>query len=209
VLRLFELARLGVLGAAESAFFIPEKCGFEEGVRNGRAVDGDKRPLEPSRLLVDIACHDFLAHAALAGQQDGGIALRDTPCEVEKISGDRIDGDDPIISRRLRQAIANDMFQQCLRFEGLEQEVAGACPHGFDSAVDVGESGHQDNRQVRKAAAYFLQQGNAVHREHAYITDDQRHGTPGEQLQRLVAACGGHRLLPGQFEGVADRLTQG
>jgi hypothetical protein len=45
---------------------------------------------------------------------------------------------------------AMHVFEQGLRLEGLEQKVASTGPHGFDSAVDVGESGHQNDRQMRK-----------------------------------------------------------
>jgi hypothetical protein len=98
------------------------------------------------------------------------------------------------------------MVEQRLRLEGLEQEIAGTRPHRFDRPVDIGESGHQDHRQVRQAAADFLQQGNAVHRQHAHVTDHQRHRMPGEQLQRLLAAAGRARPSARPVRGYRIRL---
>jgi hypothetical protein len=99
------------------------------------------------------------------------------------------------------------VFEQGLRFEGLEQKVASAGPHGFDGAVDVGESGHQNDRQLRKAAADFLEQGNAIDRQHAHVADDQRHGVSGSSCS-ASSPPPRRRGLPCQFEGIAYRLTQ-
>ncbi|KFB70942.1 MAG: hypothetical protein AW09_003941 [Candidatus Accumulibacter phosphatis] len=208
MLRLFKLAGLGVLSATESPLFITEKRGFEQTVRNRRTIDGDEWTLAARRVLVNIARHHFLAHTALATQQNRGVGLRDSPGQGKEIAGHRIDGDHPIVIGRFRQAIAQHMFEQCLWLEGLEQEVTSACPHGFDRAVDIGECRHQDHRQVRKAVADFLEQGNAIDRQHAHVADHQRHGIPDEQLQRLFAAASRHYRLPCQLKGIADRLTQ-
>ncbi len=68
---LFELAGLGRNGAGERAFFMAEQRGFEHVVGDGRTVDGDKRLLGATRLLVDIACQHLFTGAGLAGDQHG------------------------------------------------------------------------------------------------------------------------------------------
>ena len=153
MLRLFELPRLRLLSTTESDLFMAKERGFEQGVRNRRAVDGHERALAPRRVLVDKTRHDLLADATLAGQQDRGIALRHTRSQRKEVATERIAGDHSIVIEHGRQTITLDMLEQRLRFEGLEEKVARACPHRFHGPVDVGEGGHQDHRKVRKASA--------------------------------------------------------
>ncbi len=100
------------------------------------------------------------------------------------------------------------MFEQGFGLERLEQEVAGTGPHRLDRTIDVGESGHQHDREVRIAVADFLEQGDAVHRHHAHIADDEGNGLRIQQPERLFAARGRYDRLAGQFERIAYGFAQ-
>jgi hypothetical protein len=104
-------------------------------------------------VLVDVARHDLLADPALASQQDRGIAVCATRARQAQESWlTRIDGDHATVIKRARASDnAMDMVEQRFRLEGLEQKVAGTRPHRFDRPVDIGESGHQDHRQMRQS----------------------------------------------------------
>lgn len=58
------------------------------------------------------------------------------------------------------------------------------------------------------ATADLLEQGDPVHRHHAYVTNDQRHGLHIQQAQRLLPARCGQDSLPRQLQRVAYRFAQ-
>ena len=51
-----------------------EELGFEQGFRQGRAVDGDHRVLLPAAAGVNQAGDNFLADTAFAGDEHFGVA---------------------------------------------------------------------------------------------------------------------------------------
>src|ERR1035438_7182076 len=51
-----------------------EEFAFDQRFRQSRAVDGDKRALAPRTQTVKRAGHQFLPDAALASDQDTGLA---------------------------------------------------------------------------------------------------------------------------------------
>ena len=59
-----------------------EEFAFEQRLRDCGAVDGDEGPFLSRAALMDGACDNFLAGAALSPDQHGGIALRDTGDEL-------------------------------------------------------------------------------------------------------------------------------
>src|SRR6185436_13591726 len=66
------------VGAREAAFDVAEERRLEERVRDAAAVDRDQRGPRPAAPLMNDSRDDFLADAALAGDQDlrvgsGGI----------------------------------------------------------------------------------------------------------------------------------------
>ncbi len=63
-------------GAGEGAFFMPEQLAFEQRGGQRRTVDGDEGALRARAELVDGACHQFLAGAALPLDQHGGARGR-------------------------------------------------------------------------------------------------------------------------------------
>src|SRR5690606_28459361 len=64
-------------GAGEGAFLVAEQLGFEQGFGNGGAVDRDEGLVGALTAGVDVFGNDFLAGAALAGDEDGGVGASD------------------------------------------------------------------------------------------------------------------------------------
>ena len=59
--------------AGEGAFLVPEELAFEQGLRDGGAVDLDQRAGRARAPGVDDIGQHFLAHAAFAGDQDAAL----------------------------------------------------------------------------------------------------------------------------------------
>ena len=74
---LLEPAGLGAEGAGESAFFVAEQLGLDQGFRERTAVHRHKRPVAPGAEVVDMACHQLLAGAGFANDQHTGFARGD------------------------------------------------------------------------------------------------------------------------------------
>src|SRR5205085_9014169 len=74
--RELELAWLALRGAGECSLFVAEELGLEQGFRNRRTVDRDKRPVSPGAERMHRAGKELLASAALAFNQHGGVACR-------------------------------------------------------------------------------------------------------------------------------------
>ena len=73
-------------GAGVCPLLMSEEFAFEQGFGDCGAVDGDKGPFVSRAALVDGACDNFFAGAALSADQHGGIALRDAGDELLQLS---------------------------------------------------------------------------------------------------------------------------
>ena len=72
-----ELAGLVAIGAREAALHVPEQLGLEQRLRDAGAVDRHEGRLAARAVRVNRAGHDFLARAALAGDEDLGVRPSD------------------------------------------------------------------------------------------------------------------------------------
>ena len=72
----FELARLVAIGAGEAALDVAEQLRLEQRFRQAGAVDRRERVRRARAARVDAAGDDFLADAALAGDQHLGVGPR-------------------------------------------------------------------------------------------------------------------------------------
>src|SRR5207244_4294375 len=66
---LLELADAAPVGAGEGALLVAEQLALQQLIRDGRAVEGQKRRPGSGAVLVDGAGDYLLAGAALAGDQ--------------------------------------------------------------------------------------------------------------------------------------------
>ena len=64
--RAFETAFATAIRAREGAALVAKQFAFDQGFRNGRAIDGDEGPVTARRFVVDCACGQLLSRTALA-----------------------------------------------------------------------------------------------------------------------------------------------
>ena len=74
-----------------------EQFAFQQILRNGRAVYGQKSQFAPLAVMVNGARHQFLARATLAGDQSSGVAGRQLPDHFENFLHDLASPDDSLI----------------------------------------------------------------------------------------------------------------
>ena len=83
--RFLELADPSRDRARERALLVPEQLGFEEGLRDRRAVDGHERLVAPGGSGMDMARHDLLAGPAFSRDEHGRIRARDLLDELDHL----------------------------------------------------------------------------------------------------------------------------
>jgi hypothetical protein len=66
----FKQAFLHCLGIGEGTLFMAEEFGFHQSLGDGRAVDGDERPILTGTLIVNRLGNQILAGAAFALNED-------------------------------------------------------------------------------------------------------------------------------------------
>ena len=91
-----EAAALEPVGSREGATLVPEELRLDERLGQRRAVDGDEGTLGTPARIVDGARDQFLARAALPGEQHGGLCRSDARRLIERLPEGRSLADDPI-----------------------------------------------------------------------------------------------------------------
>ncbi len=111
-----------------------EQFAFQQVLRDGGAVDRDEGAGGALGLGVQVAGDDFLAHAALAGDQDRGVGGGHLVGHGDHRLHGRVAGDHrPVVVGHRRQH-RGDQF----RIGRQGDEFLGACPDGVASALGVG-----------------------------------------------------------------------
>ncbi len=82
----FELSFSHADGSGVCTFFVAEEFAFEEGFGDGGAVDGDEWAIASWAALMDGACDDLFAGAALAADEDGGSGRSDARDELADLT---------------------------------------------------------------------------------------------------------------------------
>ena len=109
----FDLAGRGLHGAGKCALLVAEEFGFQQLLRNGRAVDGDESLVASRAQGVQCARQQFLAGAALA---------QDQHCDVR--GGDLLDHAADVLHR----AVDRDDALEALRNVALTQPAVLPAP---------------------------------------------------------------------------------
>ena len=73
-IRKLQKSRLVAVGARKAALDVSEELGLEERLGQAGTIDGHEGPRLPGRRRMDAARHEILADAALARDEDLGIA---------------------------------------------------------------------------------------------------------------------------------------
>ena len=129
--------------AGESALFVAEQFAFQEGFRNGGAIDADVIVRAPLAQAVQRAGDEFLARAAFAQDQDprvgGGDGLDQLPqiVHARRFAHDLFEAENfggagaqrgVFLQQPVAFGAARDGMQQFLRRERLGQVINGARP---------------------------------------------------------------------------------
>ena len=197
-----------ILGrAGEAAFHVPEQLGFDELLRNRRAIDFDKCPVAAQARGVQGSRDEFLARSAFSVNQDAPIRgsrqrnllpqrahrngiplqLRASPEFLPEL---------PVF---LRQAVnfervlddENDFFQRERLLDEIERAKLGG-PHG---GFDAGVPGNHHDHRVHAVLAYALQRVEPVDSIQPHIQQDQIDGALLEQRETFLAGRYGQRFV--------------
>src|SRR5438128_619716 len=174
----FDPARLLSERAGESASFMAKELAFEQGFRDGGAVDPDIVGLAATAETVEGAGYQLFAGAALAENQNSGVSRRDGLNKLAQIPyllrfADNLlepisfAGASAQAGVFLQQTIAftasGDGVEQFLRRKGLGQVVDSAGFDGFDRQFPGGVGGDHEHGQFRTLRARFSQKLIAAH----------------------------------------------
>ena len=111
-----ELALLVAVGAGEAALDVAEQLRLEQRLGQAGAVDGDERPRRADAVGVHRARHQFLAGAALAGDQHLGFGAGG-PLDLERAAprspGCHRRAGSRTRRRRWSSASTRDWWMQC------------------------------------------------------------------------------------------------
>ncbi len=208
-------------GAGEGALLVTEQLAFQQVFRQGRAVDGDHRPLAQLRGLVDGPRDHFLARSRLALDQHGGRGVRHVADQLEHGVHARVLADDVLEGVAVLELLAqvNDLVEQLplaqgplydqaqmLEVDRLGDEVVGAQAHGLDRAVDAAVGGHEDDGDGDAFLLHGLHELEAVQARHAQVADDDAVVVLAEGLEGLAAVTGG---VDRDLEVVFQELLEG
>ena len=151
-------------GAGERAFAMAKHLAFQQAFRDGRAIDRHEGLVGTAAMLVDGAGDHFLASAAFAGQQDGGVAFTHRIHRLEHLAKRRAIAHQAVELRMLVQlgaharVVAHDVAKlqglghgnvQLVDVERLGNVVIGTVTHRLHGVFYRAVGRHHDHRQGR------------------------------------------------------------
>ncbi len=193
-------------GAGERAFLVAEQLRLEQRLGERRARHGDEGRGLARALGMDGAREQFLAGAALAEDQDRGLAARGAPGQIEHPVHRRVLADHVAEVEFALQHLAQEHVladQRLLRddlhhhqaeffgVERLDEVVVGAGLHGLDRGLDRGVGGHDDDGHVLLGLLRRFEHLEAVHARHLQVDQENRPPAIAQHLQRGRAVVGG------------------
>ena len=198
-----------------------EELGLDEVLGDRGAVDGEERALGAQGVLVDATGDEFLARAAFAGDEHGGVARGDLADGLQDFLHRFGTADDAFLvvgriheharrARRRREVATGgeglvDERDQLRLVERLHHVVVSAELHGLDRGLRRAERRHEDHHRLRLRAAEHLQGLDAGHPAHAVIKEDHvRLVALGGDDAGLAAVCFDHGVAEAR-----ERATQG
>ncbi len=221
---MLELAVARAQRAGKSASLVAEQLAFDQRLRKGGTIDGDKGPVGSGADIVKCARHHFLARTGIADNERIGIRRTDGANAVAQIDHDLGSAGQTrfeivmLARHRLQAAV----FQyQCppvvgsfydageiLRGEGLFDEVISTVAHGIDGKLHIAMARHQDDRYFRVKLPHLLQQRHAIHAGHPDIADHDAIEAVADEFKRMFGACQhGHRKT-GKFQRLRGGKAQ-
>ena len=106
--------------AGERAFLVAEQFAFQKLLGNGGAIDREERLLAAVAVMINRAGDEFLAGAAFAGDERGGVGAGDLADELEHLLHRLAAPDDAqlVIFRFEQRLIGHDLLHVA---RGLER----------------------------------------------------------------------------------------
>lgn len=146
--------------AGEGALTMAEEFGFEEVFGEGGAIDGDEGGVVAAGIVVEGSGDEFLAGAAFAEDEDGGVGIGDAFDHAEDVLHALAGADDLgeavfLAEFATEEGIfvdglgvgegALDGEAEFFEFERFFEVIVGAELHGLDGAFDGTEAGDHDD----------------------------------------------------------------
>ena len=171
VVALLEFADALDRRAGERAFFVAEQFAFQKLFGNRGAVHREERLFAAVAVMINRAGDEFLAGAAFAGDERGGVGGGNLADEFEHLLHRLAAADDAefVILRFQQRLIGNDLlhvarglervgddFLELGNVERLEQIIVGAELHRLDGRLRGAVGGHQNHEQLRDRSARML-----------------------------------------------------
>ena len=175
------------VGPGEGSPGVTEEFAFDQGRRNGAAVDGDEGPLFTSTVVVNAPGDQFLAGTGLPGDQHrrgGGCNLVG---QFDHLSQSGAAADQlarwsaagylgpklPVFALELQALFG--LFQgqhHLIGFEWLGDIVIGPRLHAFEGRLDGAVGAHHDHRGGGVQFHGLAQKAMPVHPRHADVAQD-------------------------------------
>ena len=204
-MRQLEDARTAIVSAGERAFLVAEDLALEERLRDGGAVDRDKRERRAGAQFVDGLRHELLAGPRLAPDEHrcgGRRRLLDHAIERSNPWAVADDAAEAALFAQLppqqldlpQSLLALDRLVQQdfepLRIDGLTQIVVGAVLDRVDGALDRALSRQQDEGDVGQLILQGAEQIVAAHPRHHEVAHDDRRPEAGDLAQPFFTVGG-------------------
>ena len=127
------LALFSFAGPGKGPLLMAEHFAFQQGFRDGGAVDCDERMLRSWTVAVDGTGHHFFPGAALAFDQDGGVRGSHAPDEFVDLLHARTAADHVVLHQHLPSQIPVLLFE----FLEVPQVMQSQTRHGRHRGYDL------------------------------------------------------------------------
>ncbi len=210
----------------EGALAMAEEFGFEEVFGEGGTVDGDEGGVVAAGIVVEGAGDEFLAGAAFAEDEDGGVGIGDAFDHAEDVLHALAGADDLgeavflaefaseegvfVDGLGVGEGALNGEFE-FLELEGFLEVIVGAELHGLDGAFDGAEPGDHDDDSGWGEGAGLADDFEAVWPGlvEVEIGDDEIGLVFGEGIGDAVGIGEGEDLMSLAAEDLGDHLHHG
>src|SRR5262252_5587105 len=219
-----EEARLALVRAGERALLVAEELALHQRLGDGRAVDGDERPLAPIAHLMIGPGDQLFARSRLAGDQHRGVAgpgQLDQSIDLLHRRARAQDGPKtttlpklPAQERHLaldfpalHRLVEED--PEAPRVHRLGQVVVGPLAHGRHRRLHRRVTGKQNDHGVRVDFVERLQERDPVQGRHHQIGDDDGGPEGGGLLESLLPVDGLLDLVSPGRQQIRQRGARG
>ena len=209
------------IGAGEGSADGAEEFAFDEGRREGGAVDGEERLLGAEAVGVEHVGDQFLAGAGFAFDEDerlGGCDARDGFVDVDEfgggadhLGGEWIFGVDVLVVLVGAGGVfgAFDDFEEGVEFEGFGEIVEGAAAGGGHNGFHAATGGHENDGGVGVGGAGGVEDVDAGALVDVNIGDDDGVAIGGEAGEGLGGGGDGLDGIAFEFEEGGDGGADG